>query len=382
MTTIDRYLILLFTKVLLVLFISLAGLYIVADFFGNMDEFYEYGRKHESGAVVGLATAVADYYAPRCLQLFDHTAGLLAMIATVFSLTMLQRSNELTALMAAGVPRSRVVWPLLWAALGVSLLGIANREFGLPLVRAKLVSNAQDLLGEKSRKCTPRYDIRTEILISAKSTVAKGRELVEPQFRLPPELGAWGRILSADSAFARAKTKDHPTGYLLKGVKVPAELSGFRSASLDGQPVLYSPADTPWLAPDECFVASVVTFEQLAVGGSWRRYLSTYELVTGLHGRSIEPGADVRVILHARLVQPLLDISLVLLGLPLIFTRASRNIFWASFPCLGIVAVLYMVAFTCHGLGSNYLLDPTIAAWTPLVIFGPLAYVLSRPIWD
>ena len=69
----------------------------------------------------------------------------------------------------------------------------------------------------------------------------------------------------------------------------PANLAQLRSVSLDGQPVLFSPADTPWLKPDECFVASVVTFEQLTVGGSWRQYLSSYELITGLRGQTIEP---------------------------------------------------------------------------------------------
>lgn len=378
MQIIDRYLVLLFLKVLVVCFISLVGLYIVIDAFANLDEFLAYGRKNEGG----LAVVLAEYYGPRCLQFFDKTAGMLAMIAVVFVITLLQRSNELTALMAAGIPRSRVMLPLLLAAGAVSWLGVANREFGLPAVRGSLASNAQDWLGERSRKCTPRYDLRTDILIAGKSTKAKDREIEEPQFRLPVELAAWGRQIAAAAAFEQPATSDHPAGYLLRGVKQPTNLSELSSHKLDGQLVLYSPADTPWLAPDECFVVSVVTFEQLTVGGAWRNYLSSYELITGLHGRTLEPGADVRVTLHARLVQPLLDFSLVLLGLPLVLARNSRNIFLAAGLCGVVVAALYFVVFTCHGLGSNYLLDPTLAAWVPLVIFGPLAFTWSRPLWD
>ncbi len=378
MQIVDRYLTLLFVKVLVVSFVSLVGLFIVIDLFANLDELWSYGKRHEGG----FAMVVAEYYGPRCLQFFDKTAGMLAMIAVVFVITLLQRNNELTALMAAGVPRSRVMLPLLLAAAAVSWLGVANREFGLPAVRGSLARNAQDWLGDRARKCTPRYDMRTDILIAGKATRAKDRQIEEPQFRLPVEFSAWDRQIAAAAAYAQPANADHPAGYLLRGVKQPKNLGQLPSQSLDGQVVLYSPSDTPWLAEDECFVVSVVTFEQLAVGGPWRNYLSSYELITGLRGRTLEPGADVRVTLHARLVQPLLDFSLVLLGLPLVLTRGSRNIFLAAGLCSAVVAALYFVVFTCHGLGSNYLLDPTLAAWVPLVIFGPVAFTWSRPLWD
>jgi len=378
MTTIDRYLVALFVKVVVIAFISLAGLYVVIDGFGNLDEFISHGKKSDDHIV----WIVASYYGPRVLQFFDKTAGIIAMIAVIFAIAMLQRSNELLALMAAGIAPSRVIMPLLIAAGVVSGMGVANREFGLPWVRNGLSKNAQDWLGEASRKCTPRYDIRSDILISGKSTRAKDREIELPQFRLPPEFAAWGRQISAASAFQQPANADHPAGYLLKGVKQPGNLARLRSQQLDGKTALYSPTDTPWLKPDECFVVSVVSFEQLTVGGAWRQYLSTYELITGLWNQSIEPGADVRVTLHARLIQPFLDISLVLLGLPLVLTRTSRNIFLAAGMCVVLVAVVYLVALTCHGLGSNYLLDPRLATAIPLAVFGPIAYTLARPLWD
>jgi lipopolysaccharide export system permease protein len=325
---------------------------------------------------------LAEYYGPRCLQFFDKTAGILAMISVVFVLSLLQRSNELTALVSAGISRARVLLPLLLSAAAVSWLGVANREIGLPLVRAGLASNAQDWMGDHSRKCTPRYDLQTDILIAGKGTLARHRQIQQPQFRLPPELAAWGRQISAEAAYEQSTTADHPAGYLLRGVKLPTNLPQLPSQKLDEHVVLYSPADSPWLKSDECFVVSVVTFEQLTVGGAWRNYLSSYELITGIRGRTIEPGADVRVTLHSRLVQPLLDLALVLLGLPLVLTGSSRNIFLAAGMCGGLVAALYFVVFTCHGLGSNYLLDPTLAAWIPLVVFGPVAFTWARPIWD
>jgi lipopolysaccharide export system permease protein len=375
----DRYLLWLYFKTLLVCLFGLFGLFVVSDMFNNLDEFLSYGKRYAGGT----AMVLVEYYTPRLLQLFDQTAGLLAMAAAAFALTWLQSTNELTALLAAGISPARTLRPLLIASLAVALIGVANREFGLPQVRNQLARNAQDWLGEAGRKCTPRYDLRTDILISGKSTYAKDQRIAEPMFRLPPAFAAWGRQIIAENAFYRPAEGNKPAGYFLKRVKLPADLAKLPSLALDGKTVLFSPVDTPWLSPGECFVASVVTFEQLAAGGSWRQYLSSYELITGLRGGTIEPGADVRVALHARVVQPLLDLSLVLLGIPLVLSRARRNIFWAGLIGGGLVAAMMLVELTCHALGASYILkSATLAAWLPLLIFGPIAYASARPLWD
>jgi lipopolysaccharide export system permease protein len=378
MTIFDRYVLKLYVKVLAVWLLSLYGLYVVIDGINNSDEFVAYGKRHAGG----ILAVVAEYYGPRLLWFFDRTAGLLAMTSVAFVLTLLQRTNELTALMAAGIAPARILRPLLAASILVAILGVTNREFGLPHVRDSLSRNAQDWLGENGRKCTPRYDIRSDVLISGKATYAKDRRIAEPLFRLPPELAAWGRQIVADNAYYQSANRDRPAGYLLSGVRQPANLEKLSSVSLGDHPVLLSPADTPGLKRDECFVVSVVTFEQLTIGGAWRQNLSSWELFTGIRGQTIEPGADVRLTLHARVVQPLLDMALVLLGIPLVLGRGSRNIFVAAGIGGGLVAGVMVVAMACHALGTNYLLSATLAAWLPLLIFGPIAYTIARPLWD
>jgi len=378
MTIFDRYVLRLYVKVLAVGLLSLFGLYVVIDGFNNSDEFLSYGKRHAGGVLA----VVVEYYGPRLLWFFDRTAGLLAMTAVAFVLTLLQRTNELSALMAAGIAPARMLRPLLGASIVVAILGMANREFGLPRVRDSLSKNAQDWLGENGRKCTPRYDIRSDVLISGKATYAKDRRIAEPLFPLPPELAAWGRQIVAENAYYQPATTERPAGYLLSAVRQPANLNKLASASLGGRPVLLSPADTPGLKPDECFVVSVVTFEQLTVGSAWRQFLSSYELVTGIRGQTIEPGADVRLTVHSRVVQPLLDVALVLLGIPLVLSRGSRNIFMAAGIGGGLVAGVMVVVMACHALGSNYLLSATLAAWLPLLVFGPIAYAVARPLWD
>ena len=92
MRILDRYLVALYIKVLLIWFLSLAGLYIVIDAMGNFDEFASYGKRSEGGIVLVLA----DYYSARMLWFFDRTSGMLAMLASIFVATRGSRLNAAT----------------------------------------------------------------------------------------------------------------------------------------------------------------------------------------------------------------------------------------------------------------------------------------------
>jgi len=375
----DRYALGLFFKLVIVCFISLAGLYIVIDCFGNFQEFSTYGKKLKGG----IGGVLAAYYGARLFWFFDLTAGVMAMVAGLFAVTWMQRANEMTALSAAAIRPSRIVRPLAVAAAFVAALGVGNREICLPQIRERLAKNAQDWLGETAKPCRPMFDMQSGLLISGKFTFANEKRIEDAKIsQFPEELRSWGRQITADNAYYHSATPEHPGGYLFRGVHQPANLAELQSLALDGRPQFYSPKDTPWLKPGECFVASGVNFEQLTVGAAWQQYLSTGELVSGLRNRSLDYGANIRVILHVRLVQPFLDMALFFLGVPLVMTRRNTNVFMAAFMGALLVGLFFAVTMFSHWLGANYLISPALAAWLPLLIFGPVAFALSRPLLD
>jgi lipopolysaccharide export system permease protein len=376
---VDRYALGLFFKLVIVCFVSLAGLYVVIDCFSNFQEFNSYGRRLEGG----IGKVLALYYGARLFWFFDLTAGVLAMVAGLFAVTWMQRANEMTALSAAAIPPCRIVRPLAFAAAFVAALGVGNRELCLPRIRDRLAKNAQDWLGETAKPCRPMFDMQSGLLISGKNTFANEKRIEGPKFsQLPDELQSWGRQITAKNAFYQPASPQHPGGYLLRGVHQPTNLAEMKSLSLEGGPLVYGPADCTWLQPDECFVVTGVNFEQLTVGSAWQHYLSTGELITGLRNRSLDYGANIRVTLHVRLVQPFLDMALFFLGVPLVLTRGNRKILVAGLLGLMLVGGFFCVTMLSHWLGANYLLSPALAAWLPLLIFGPLAFTLSRPLWD
>jgi lipopolysaccharide export system permease protein len=377
MRIMDRYVLTLFLRVLVICFLSLTGLYIVIDAFTHLDELLDLAGQR--GSLLGLLT---EYYGARVLAFFDRTSALMTVVAATFVATSLQRSNELAALMAAGIPKIRVVKPLIAAALAVSLLAAVNRELGIPSYRDQLMRNARDWDGRAEKTLDPRYDNRTDILISGHHTLAAEQSIVQPVFRRQPEMGAFGSNLSADKAFYRPAENDRPGGYLLVGVRMPKDLSQVDSFRLKGTPAVLGPRDTPWLKADQCFVVSDVSFAQLAAGNAWRQFSSTADLIAGLHNPSLDLAADVRVLVHARIVQPFLDMALLCLGLPIVLARQNRNIFVAAGTCVLVVAAFVLVILACHAAGNSYLMSPAFAAWCPLLIFAPLARLSVDSLWQ
>jgi lipopolysaccharide export system permease protein len=377
MLIIDRYLLRQFLQTFLICFCSLTGLYIVIDGFANLEEFISYG--HKQG---GLLKVMGEYYSFRTLSFFDAMSHILTLIAAMFTVTWIQRHNELTALEAAGLPKSRIIRPVIAAAIAISLVRAANREVAIPAVREHLSYNAQDLGGKNGKALVPRYDNETDILLggSGSKTYVNTQRIHRPDFYLPPGLDRYGMRVVAEDAYYRPPADGRPGGYLFQKVEQPRGIDVQPSLSLAGRPVVLTPHDTPWLKPGECFVVSNVSFEHLASGSAWRQFSSTADLIRGLSNRSLDFGADERLAIHSRLVQPILDLTLLFLGLPLVLSRSNRNVFFAIGLCLALVVAFMLVVIGCQYLGSSYWLEPATAAWLPLMIFVPCAVALSGPI--
>ncbi len=376
MKTIDRYMLSQFLRTFVICFCSLTGLYIVIDGFSNLDDFMLYSEKHGR-----LWAVMCEYYAYRSMSFFDRTSGILTLIAAMFTVTSIQSTQELTALEAAGISKGRVIKPVIVAVAIISLLAAANRELVIPRVRGNLSHNAQNLGGRKSQPLQPRYDNETEVLFGGAETSAENQSIVSPNFFLLKPLDRYGKHLIAPQAFYKPPQGDRPGGYLFQDVEQPKKLDRQPSLEQNGKKVILTPHDTPWLKPGQCFVVSGVSFEQLEGGTAWRQYSSLVELVKGLHNRSLDFGADVRVAIHSRLVQPLLDVTLLFLGLPLVLSRKNRNMFLAIGMSVILVICFMGVVLGCQFCGSNYyLLSPSLAAWLPLMIFVPWAVFSTEPL--
>jgi lipopolysaccharide export system permease protein len=375
MLLLDRYLLRQFLLVFAIAFCSLTGLYIVADALGHLEEFV-------TQAGDSLITTMAEYYGYRTIAFFDRTSGILTLIAAMFTLAAFQRHNEMTAVEAAGISKRRIVRPIILAVVTISLVAAASREFVIPQFRDKFSRSAQDLAADSTKRLGPRYD-NNDVFINGRQLRTNQQKIDDPNFRLPPELAHHGRYVVGKTATYQPAMENRPAGFLFEDVTQPENLRDKPSLRLESrEPVLMTPHDTPWLKPNECFVASSVEFDQLVDAASWRQYSATADLIAGLHNRSLDFGADVRVTVHSRLVQPVLDATLLFLGMPLLLRRGNRNVFVAIGLCLLVVIGFLLVVMGCQYLGTSILVSPVVAVWAPLFLFVPLAAWISEPVWE
>jgi lipopolysaccharide export system permease protein len=378
MLILDRYLLRQFLMAFAICFVSLAGLYIVADALGNLEEFISHAAK--TGR---LAATMGAYYGYRTIAFFDRTSGILALVAAMFTLAAFQRHNEMTAIQAAGVSKGRIVRTIIIAVAAISIVAAASRELLIPRFRDRFSRTPQDLAADAAKKVEQRYDNQTGVLIAGRQLLSNQEKIEFPNFILPRELSHYGRSLSGRSATYHRATADHPAGFLFDDVSQPRDLASQPSLRLEnGQAVLLTPHDTAWLQPQQCFVVTSVEFDQLLDSASWRQYSSTWDLIAGLYNRSLDFGSDVRVTIHSRLVQPVLDIVLLFLGMPLLLRQANRNVFFAIGICLLVVIGFTVVVMGCQYLGTSMLVSPVFAVWIPLFLFVPLAAWTSEPVWE
>ena len=120
----------------------------------------------------GLLRVIVKYYGYQSIGFFDRTSGILAMISAMFTVTWLQRHQEMTAMLAAGISKFRIIRPLILAAVVVSLLGVASRELLIPKIRDELTRSTKDLGGTSAQVLEARLDGRTNILVGGEQSIA------------------------------------------------------------------------------------------------------------------------------------------------------------------------------------------------------------------
>ena len=182
--------------------------------------------------------------------------------------------------------------------------------------------------------------------------------------------------IQAAWAYLKPANADHPAGLLLRQIVAPANSDQRTSVASQGSEVVYWPGDTSWLKPSQCFVVCHVDAYQAAYGKKLLEYQSVPEMLVELRKPRRWFGNSSQINVHSRILQPALDLTLLLLGLPLIITRADKNVFVSAGICFLIVGGVQLSVIGCHSLGAYQLIQPVaLAAWLPVILFAPLAVV-------
>lgn len=365
MTRIDRYLLRTFLQAWIICFASLVSLYVIIDLFNKLDEFVAAAEATR----LNLLHIVAAYYAVQLAGIFDRLHGIIALLAALFTLAWMLRNNELLPLLSAGVPTRRILYPILVGTLAMTGLGIANREVVLPLVAAQIEKPASDPLGREAVIVQGVYEANGVLIAGQAARRAEG--VVENlTCTFPGRIGGGLFHLTAREARYVPPSQDRLSGGWLLTETQPSRLPAHWYSDILEQ-----------LDDGKFFLRTErVTFDRLTRQRGWFQYASTAQLMDELDGRGTGRLTPLAVQVHLRFVVPLLTLVITWMGAALLLRDQNRNVFLNAGLCFVLAGVFYAICYAARYFGESEYLPPLLAAWLPVLLFGPVAVVLHEGI--
>lgn len=350
------------------------GIFVIFDFFTNFDSLLQAGK--EAGNIVQV---IVPYYSFKSIPIVLLLGSVLSLIAAMVTVAMLMRNNEFVPMQAAGISTLRIIRPLIIAVFCLTALFCVMRECLLPNIQDRILMEASDYATNKGTLLNVAIDNETNISIQGDRFFRSEKRIHKPEFVFPRTIVKQSLRLTGESAFYRTATKLCPAGYLLTGVHDRHVLQS-PSIMWNDKPVLMTPMDVNYLEPDQCFVVTNVPFESLASRDAWQ-YASIWTLISAARNKSLDVGPSIHANIHSRLTQPILDITLLFLGLPMLLLCGDRNIFKAMGLSGLIMIVFLLVCYACKFAGANSSM-PILGAWLPLMIFVPIAVNRFVQLWE
>jgi len=135
------------------------------------------------------------------------------------------------------------------------------------------------------------------------------------------------------------------------------------------------PKDWHWRLSEHAvlFCPSSLTPKDLEVQqvGHKTEYMSSHQLGRVLKTGRARNQAEVRLIRHVRIAEPINNLVMLLLGLPFILSR-ERNVKASFGLCVLMVGAFFAFVFVCRYMA----LPPFWGAFLPTLLFGPVAIVM------
>jgi len=354
MKTLDKYTAKNFLIGYAIAFCVLLGLRIIIDLFVNLDEFTE---RADLGTLAVIRNMFL-FYALNSTLYFRDFAGMITVLAAVFSLGKMVRCNEFIAMMASGVSLKRVIAPIVFLSVLLTALLVIDQELIIPSLGDKIVRDESDITGQKAYTVEGVTDAKGSLLFARQfdvesSTLHKPTILIR---RWVPEWAVWelAGMISAD----KAKYNPHAQSWELTNGLFIEKGPDHRQQAVDSYPSDISPKDIVIRRKSE--YKTLLSWSQLTA--------------LQLQGPRVGDLAQLFSQKHFRVTEPIMNVVMLLICLPVLVCRDPKAMKSAVAAGFALTGVCLMTVFISKMLATEAVLNRVeLWAWLPIFIFLPTA---------
>ncbi len=369
MKIIDRYIAKNFLYGYFIALFVMMGLFITIDLFLNLDEFSEY--LEQGFSVPAVLMIVLRYYAVHGCLWYKDLAGMVMVIAAVFSLARMTRNNELVAVMASGMSLKRILAPILFLSLLLSGVMIVDQEFIIPRLSHELTRKHDDYSAESyydlwfagddkgSLICSSKYKEESQTLYEPLIILREKVEGREDVYRVTGKIQASKAVYDADNGGWRLTD-----GQTLRLPRSAMEISP------EHRPTGITFYESN-LAADDIPIRRREGFKALL------SILQLIELEKNPGARKTDL-ADLALHKHSRVTDPLVNLIMLMVALPVLVCRDPKAMKTAIIISFLTTGSCFIVVFACKLCATEVVfggIRPALWTWIPIFIFFPIAWI-------
>jgi LPS export ABC transporter permease LptF len=368
----DTYVSREYLRVLLLASVSLLSIFYISTFIDLVDKLFR------GEATTGLLLRYLFYQTP---QFVHWVIPMAVLVATLVTIGVITKNNELLVMRACGISLYRAAAPLVIFAVAAGGVLFSMQERGLAYANREA-----DRLNRLIRGHPPqRTALNRQWLVGTTGAIYH-YDLFDPvsnrfsRLRVYDVGPAWDlRSITfvEQASVATRRAADGSQRLAWMGEQGWIRRLGGGAQEADEAAVRFVPIATNELPidPPSYFKTDVLEGELLMTYGDLMTYreLKTYLTRLEASGVYLTPWA---VALHRKTAFPFTTVIMTLLAIPFAVTTGRRGALYGV--GVGIVlAIAYFIMLSIFAaLGSGGLLPPLLAAWAPNILFGAAALYL------
>ncbi len=358
MRLIDRYIIKEFVMPFLYCIGTFAFLYVIVDLVTHLDEIL----KNQVSMNVLIS-----YYISFLPVIFVQTAPIAVLLSTLFVMANFERNREIVAMKAAGLSLWKILQPILFMGIIISVAAFTINESMVPdaVYRTQRIKE-NTIEGKQKQK---EQKTISDIAIFGKGNRMYYARSYDPVKKQLEELIILkhNQAMVLESKIIAQKARWTNAGWLAEnyiGYKIDP------SGQVIGQPQVLSQATLDIdEKPDDFLIKSEFRTE-------FMNYKQLKEYLDKMVGTNKRVFRRLLVDLHYKLAFPFISLVIILIGVPFILTSQRQKAFAGIGSSIAVVLLFYAVNAISIALGKGGTLPPFVSAWLANVSFALLGISL------